>query len=267
MFGLPDVHDPNRRGASPRWIRRAVQDSLQRLGAGHIDLHQLHRYDWNTGLDETLGALSELRHEGLIRAFGIPFPGREDRRSAVVAQQRGHARFLTEQSRYSILNRRIETSVLPTARHYEMGVLTFSPPANGRLSGRDLAGNRRARLSPTLLDKSDPQNADRRRTVQQLGQVAADAGLTLPHLATAFVRTHPAVTAVIIGPRTPEQLDEVIAASEHNLFRRAPRRHRCPRCAWDGDTPRRLPHRRALPHRSAAPPALTSHTDPQPREW
>lgn len=217
-FGLPDVQDPNRRGASPRWIRRAVQDSLQRLGTDHIDLYQLHRYDWNTGLDETLGALSDLRREGLVRAFGHSmFPAEKIVEAQWVSEEKGHARFLTEQARYSLLNRRVEAAVLPTARRYEMGVLAFSPLANGWLSGRDLSENSRARLSPAMFDSSLPQNAARWRTVEQLGAVAAEAGMPLPHLATAFVRAHPAVTAVIVGPRTPAQLDDLIAASAHDL--------------------------------------------------
>ncbi|MDN4596139.1 aldo/keto reductase [Leifsonia virtsii] len=217
-FGLPDVQDPNRRGASPRWIRTAVEESLQRLGTDHIDLYQLHRYDWNTDLDETLGALSDLKREGLIRSFGHSmFPAEKIVEAQWVAERRGHARFVTEQARYSILNRRVEASVLPTARRYGMGVLTFSPLANGWLSGRELSENSRARLSPALFDRTTPGNAERWRIVEQLQDVASQAGLTLPHLATAFVRTHPAVTAVIVGPRTPEQLEDLIAASEQTL--------------------------------------------------
>lgn len=217
-FGLPDVQDPNKRGASPRWIRKAVEASLQRLGTDHIDLYQLHRYDWNTDLDETLGALSDLKHAGLIRAFGHSmFPAEKIVEAQWVADRRTHARFTTEQARYSMLNRRVEASVLPTARRYNMGVLTFSPLANGWLSGRDLAENSRARLSPAMFDRTAPGNAERWHIVEQLQDIASQAGLSLPHLATAFVRSHPAVTAVIIGPRTPEQLDDLIAASEHTL--------------------------------------------------
>ncbi|KTS85625.1 aldo/keto reductase [Microbacterium testaceum] len=217
-FGLPDTPDANRRGASPRWIRRAVEASLQRLGTDHIDLYQLHRYDWNTGLDETLGALSDLKSAGLIRAFGHSmFPAEKIVEAQWIADRRGHARFVTEQARYSLLNRRVETSVLPTARRYDMGVLTFSPLANGWLSGRDLSENSRARLSPGMFDRADPANARRWRIVEQLKDVASQAGMTLPHLATAFVRVHPAVTAVIVGPRTPAQLDDLIVAAQTTL--------------------------------------------------
>ncbi len=217
-FGLPDTPDANRRGASPRWIRRAVEASLQRLGTDHIDLYQLHRYDWSTGLDETLGVLSDLKSAGLIRAFGHSmFPAEKIVEAQWVADHRGHARFVTEQTRYSLLNRRVEAAVLPTARRYDMGVLTFSPLANGWLSGRDLAENSRARLSPGMFDRTAGDNARRWQIVEQLQEVASQAGMTLPHLATAFVRTHPAVTAVIVGPRTPTQLDDLIAAVELTL--------------------------------------------------
>jgi aryl-alcohol dehydrogenase-like predicted oxidoreductase len=217
-FGLPDVEDPNRKGASPRWIRHAVEASLRRLRTDHLDLYQLHRYDWNTGLDETLGALSDLQRAGLIRAFGhSTFPAEKIVEAQWTAERRGHVRFATEQPRYSILNREVETAVLPTAQRYGMGVLSYSPLANGWLSGRDLSENYRAKLSPGLFDRANPANARTIEIVDALSDVAKQAGITLPHLATAFVRTHPAITSVIIGPRTPQQLDDLLAAADLTL--------------------------------------------------
>ena len=213
-FGLPGASDPNRQGASPRWIRRAVEASLRRLRTDHIDLYQLHRYDWNTGLEETLGALTDLQRAGLIRAFGhSSFPAEKIVEAQWVAQERGLARFLTEQPRYSLINRAAETAVLPTAQRYDMGVLSYSPLANGWLSGRDLADNQRAKLSVELFDTAIPANAHRAEIVDALTKIADGAGLPLPHMATAFVRAHPAVTSVIIGPRTPQQLQDSLAAS------------------------------------------------------
>ena len=217
-FGLPDAGDPNRRGASPRWIRTAVEASLRRLRTDHLDLFQLHRHDWNTGLDETLGALSDLQRAGLIRAFGhSTFPVEKIVEAQWTAERRGHARFATEQPRYSILNREVERAVLPTAQRYSMGVLTYSPLANGWLSGRELSQNHRATLSPGLFDPANPANAHPIEVVEALSTVAADAGVSLPHLATAFVRSHPAVTAVIIGPRTPQQLQDLVDGADLTL--------------------------------------------------
>jgi aryl-alcohol dehydrogenase-like predicted oxidoreductase len=135
-FGLPNARHPNHQGASPRWIRRALEASLRRLRTDHIDLYQLHRYDWNTGLDETLGALTDLQQSGLIRAFGhSSFPVEKIVEAQWVAERRGHSPFLTEQPPYSIVSRAIEVSVLPTAQRYDMGVLAYSP-LGGRLIGR-----------------------------------------------------------------------------------------------------------------------------------
>lgn len=214
-FGLPDAGDPNRQGASPRWIRRALEASLRRLRTDYIDLYQLHRYDWNTGLDETLGALTDLQRAGLIRAFGhSTFPAEKIVEAQWVAERRGHARFVTEQPRYSVVNRGIETAVLPTARQYGMGVLSYGPLANGWLSGRAPSQAYRAKLSPSMFDTTDPVNARRAELIDALAKVADQAGMPLAHLAIAFVRAHPAITSVIIGPRTPEQLEDAIAASD-----------------------------------------------------
>jgi aryl-alcohol dehydrogenase-like predicted oxidoreductase len=194
-FGLPGASDPNRQGASPRWIRRVLEASLRRLRTGYIDLYQLHRYDWNTGLGETLGALSDLQRAGLIRAFGhSSFPAEKIVEAQWVAQQRGLAGFLTEQPCYSLINRAAEAAVLPTAQRYGMGVLSYGPLANGWLSGRDLADNQRAKLSAELFDTAIPGNARRAEIVDALTKVAEQAGLPLPHMATAFARAHPAIT-------------------------------------------------------------------------
>jgi aryl-alcohol dehydrogenase-like predicted oxidoreductase len=215
-FGLPGMsEDLNRQGGSPRWIRRALEASLRRLGTDHVDLCQLHRYDWNTGLDETLGALTDLQRAGLIRAFGhSSFPAEKIVEAQWVAERRGHARFLTEQPPYSIVNRAIETAVLPTAQRYNMGVLSYSPLAHGWLSGKDVADAHRAKLNPPMFDTANPANARRAEIVDALAKVADQAGITLPQLAHAFVRAHPAITSVIIGPRTPQQLQDTIAASD-----------------------------------------------------
>jgi aryl-alcohol dehydrogenase-like predicted oxidoreductase len=217
-FGLPAGSDPNMRGASPRWIKRAVEASLRRLQTDYIDLYQLHRYDWDTGLDETLGALTDLQRSGVIRAFGhSTFPVEKIVEAQWVAERRGHARFLTEQPKYSIVTRSAEVAVLPTAQRYDMGVLSYGPLAAGWLSGRDIASSHRAERAPQAFDLSIAANQRRAEIVEKLSGVAADAGVPLPHLAMAFVRAHPAITSVIIGPRTPEQLTDSLAAADVEL--------------------------------------------------
>jgi aryl-alcohol dehydrogenase-like predicted oxidoreductase len=214
-FGFPNTGDPKRQGASPRWIRIALEASLRRLRVDHVDLYQLHRYDGNTGLDETLDVLSALQREGKILAFGhSSFPAEMIVEAQWVAERRGHARFQTEQPRYSIVNRALENAVLPTVQRYGMGALSYGPLASGWLSGRPVGQGHRASWAPQWFDTTKPENARREQIVTQLQKVADDAGMPLPHLATAFVRSHPAITSVIIGPRTPSQLEDSIASAD-----------------------------------------------------
>jgi aryl-alcohol dehydrogenase-like predicted oxidoreductase len=219
-FGLPMGDDPNRRGGSARWVHQAVEDSLRRLGTDHIDLYQMHRPDPYTDIDETLGALSDLVRAGKVRAIGGSFFAPEQMVEAQwAADRRGHHRFRTEQPPYSILTRGVENRVLPTALRYGMGVLTFGPLNSGWLSGRadPTAGHRNAGAGAKMFDLSQPGVRAKADAVQKLAALAAEAGLPLPHLATAFVRAHPAVSAVLIGPRRPEHLADLLAGADVQL--------------------------------------------------
>lgn len=217
-FFNPMGPDANHGGSSRRWIVRAVEDSLRRLGTDYIDLYQAHRPDPATDIDETLSALSDLVRSGKVRAVGSStFPAEQIVEAQWVAERRGHERFRSEQPPYSMLARGIEAAVLPTARRYGMGVLTWGPLSAGWLSGRDLSASGRAALENAKFDLSVPENARKAEAVTELAKVASEAGLTLPNLATAFVRSHPAVTSVIIGPRTLDQLDSMLDGAEVTL--------------------------------------------------
>ncbi|MGA4844064.1 aldo/keto reductase [Streptomyces sp. G45] len=210
---FPMGEGPNRGGNSRRWIVRAVEDSLRRLGTDWIDLYQVHRPDHTTDVEETLSALTDLVHQGKIRAFGCStFPADHIVEAHHVAERRGLHRFRTEQPPYSLLARGVERHVLPVAQRLGMGVLTWSPLASGFLTGRyrkgqplDLSGVRPT-LSPARFDPQAPLTATKLDIVEQLVALADDVGCTLPELAIAFPLAHPAVTSVIIGPRTMEQL-------------------------------------------------------------
>ncbi|WP_411089356.1 aldo/keto reductase [Streptomyces sp. 061-3] len=217
-FGLPMSPDANHAGGSARWIKRAVEDSLRRLDTDYIDLYQMHRTDYTTDLDETLSALSDLVRAGKVRAIGSStFPVERTVEAQWAAEKGGHRRFLTEQPRYSLLSRTIEEAVLPTAQRYGMGVLTYAPLSGGWLSGADPTTKVRARIAAGEFDLSRPANQAKIETVRELGKVAQEAGMPLTHLALAFVRSHPAVTSVLIGPRTREQLDGLLAAADAEL--------------------------------------------------
>jgi aryl-alcohol dehydrogenase-like predicted oxidoreductase len=219
-FGLAMGDDANQRGGSARWIRRAVEDSLRRLDTDYIDLYQMHRPDPHTDIDETLAVLSDLIRAGKVRSIGGSFFALEETVEAQwTAERRGHHRFRTEQCPYSILTRGVEDRVLPTAQRYGMGVLTFGPLNSGWLSGRadPTAGHRNAGPGAKMFDLSRPGVQAKADAVSKLTALAAEAGLPLAHLAVAFVRAHPAVTSVLIGPRRPEQLADLLTGADVEL--------------------------------------------------
>jgi aryl-alcohol dehydrogenase-like predicted oxidoreductase len=214
--------DPNRKGVSRRWIIAEVENSLRRLGTDWIDLYQMRRPDPDTDIDETLGALTDLVHEGKVRYIGSSsFSAGEIVEAQWAARERRRERFRTEQPPYSLLVRGIELDVLPTAQRHGMGILTYSPLAGGWLSGRWTSdatptSPARQRLA-ACFDMSRPDNQRKLGAVEQLAKIADDAGVSLIELAIAFVVNHPAVTSAIIGPRTMEQLDSQLPAADVTL--------------------------------------------------
>jgi len=210
--------DPNHRGNSRRWVMRAVEDSLRRLGTDWIDLYQVHRPDPNTDIDETLGALSDLVHQGKVRAIGTStFPAHELVEAQWIAERRGRERFVSEQPPYSMMVRGIERDVLPVCQKYGLGVMVWAPLNGGWLTGKYLGGRApegsRAAREPDHFDFEGPVHERKLAIVEQLAKVAGDAGLALVDMAHAFVLAHPAVTSAIIGPRTLEQCREVLRGS------------------------------------------------------
>jgi len=137
-FFMPmDNDNPNHRGGSRRWIMTEVENSLRRLRTDHIDLYQVHRPSPDTDIAETLGALTDLVHQGKVRYIGSSsYSGSQIVEAQWVSHDRHLERFVTEQPPYSILVRGIEADVLPTTQRHGMGTLTYSPLAGGWLSGR-----------------------------------------------------------------------------------------------------------------------------------
>jgi aryl-alcohol dehydrogenase-like predicted oxidoreductase len=213
-FANPMGDAPNRRGASRRWIMTAVEHSLWRLQTDYIDLYQYHRPDTETDIEETLSALSDLVHSGKVRTIGTSkLPAVDIVEAQWVAERRGFERFRSEQPPYSILNRGIERDVLPVAQRYGLGTIVWSPLAQGLLTGRvrkgQLSGLRRGGAYHSHL--RDERRID---VVEQLIPLANEAGLSMTHMAMAFVIAHPGVTAALLGPRTLEQLDDLLAGGE-----------------------------------------------------
>src|SRR4051794_23294244 len=215
--------DPNERGNSRRWIVKEVEASLRRLNTDWIDLYQIHRPEPDTDIDETLGALTDLVRQGKVRYIGSStFPASRIVEAQWVARDRGRERFVCEQPPYSLLVRGVEGDVLPSCRRHGMGVIPWSPLAGGWLSGRwrkgeDAPDSTRAERIPARYDLSDPGNQRKLEAAEALAQLAEEAGMSLIHLAIAFVINHPAVTAAIIGPRTMEHLESQRGAGRGTL--------------------------------------------------
>jgi aryl-alcohol dehydrogenase (NADP+) len=226
-FFIPMDGDPNHRGGSRRWIIEEVENSLRRLGTDYIDLYQIHRFDEATDLEETMAALTDLVHQGKIRAFGSSmFSPDRIVESHWVAENRGLLRFRCEQPWYSIFSRDIERFVLPLCERYGMGAIVWSPLDGGWLTGRyrkaeDFSDKSRIvqfnKMRGGGFDAESETNRLKYRLVEELSKLADANGMPLAHLAIAFSLEHPAVTSTIIGPRTHEQLDDLLACADVRL--------------------------------------------------
>ncbi len=216
---MPIGEERNHRGSSRRWLVTELDHSLRRLGVDHVDLYQMHRWDPATSDEETLSALTDLQRAGKIRHFGSStFPAYRIVQAQWAAREHHLSRYVTEQPGYSILQRGIETHVLPVTEEYGLGVLVWSPLASGWLSGAVREGREittsRSRVLPQRFDLALPANRARLDAVERLVKVADEAGLTLIQLALGFVTAHRAVTSAIIGPRTLEHLHSQLAAAD-----------------------------------------------------
>ncbi|MBQ1040477.1 aldo/keto reductase [Micromonospora sp. C81] len=194
---------------SRRYIARAVEASLRRLGTDHIDLYQMHEPDPGTPIDETLAALDDLVRDGKVRYLGNSnFAGWQIADADWVASSNGRARFISAQNHYSLLERSVETEVIPACERFGLGMLPFFPLANGLLtgkykrSGQPPAGSRLSgggryaeRLAAADWD-----------TIEAIEAYAAERGLTMLQVAIGGLAAQPAVTSVIAGATTPEQV-------------------------------------------------------------
>ncbi|MEV4130240.1 aldo/keto reductase [Nocardia sp. NPDC049707] len=215
---MPMGAERNHQGGSRRWLVTELDNSLRRLGVDHVDLYQIHRWDPNTSDEETLAALTDLQRAGKIRYFGSStFPAYRIVQAQWAARENHLRPYVTEQPSYSILQRGIESHVLPVTEQYGLGVLVWSPLASGWLSGAIRAGREittsRSTFMPQRFDTTIPVNRAKMAAVEQLADVADEAGLTMIQLALGFVTAHPGVTSAIIGPRTIEHLRSQIAAA------------------------------------------------------
>jgi aryl-alcohol dehydrogenase (NADP+) len=210
------------RGASRRHILAAAEASLRRLGTDYIDLYQLHAYDPDTPIDETLSALDDLVHSGKVRYIGCSnFLAYQLARALGRSEALGLARLESVQPRYNLLFRQIERELVPLADQEGVAVIPYNPIAGGLLTGkhdRQQAPDGRFTLGTAGHLYRDRYWHEREfDTVEQLRPLASEAGVSLATLAVQWLLANPVVTSAIVGASRPEQLADSLAAAETPL--------------------------------------------------
>jgi aryl-alcohol dehydrogenase (NADP+) len=221
---VPTGPAPFDAGNSRKHILSAVEASLRRLGTDYIDLYQLHGYDLQTPIDETLGALDDLVHQGKVRYLGCSnFLTYQLVRAVGRTETLQLARLDCVQPRYNLLFRQIEREMLPYCAEDGIGVIPYNPIAGGLLSGKHSRASAPPEGGRFTLGSAGPMYQDRYwhdrefDTVEALSRLAEQAGVNLVTLSVAWVLANNAITAPIIGASRPGQLDASLAAAEYQL--------------------------------------------------
>lgn len=207
--------DPAERGLSARWIRTECDRSLARLGVEHIDLYQMHRPDPSTSILESIAAMNDLIAVGKIRAYGTStFSAAQLTEALDACSANGLVPPATEQPPYSVLCRGIEREVAPLCAAHGIGLLTWAPLNGGWLTGKyssaPAAAESRAVREADHFDFQDAAMRDRKlELVARLTAIAAQEGYTLTELAIRFVVSQPTVASCLLGPRTPQQAEQL----------------------------------------------------------
>jgi len=213
----PGGDDPNRRGTGRRWILKAIDESLARLGTDYVDLYYLHRDIESTPLEETLTAMADVIRAGKVRYFGVSnFRGWRISEVAHTCRALGLPKPAASQPYYNAMNRQAENDILPACAHHGIGVVPYSPLARGVLTAKYAPG---AEPAPDTRagrkDRRIMQTEWRPESLEIAQKVKAHAkkkGMSAGHFAVNWVLANAIVTSVIAGPRTLEQWNDYLAA-------------------------------------------------------
>jgi aryl-alcohol dehydrogenase-like predicted oxidoreductase len=215
---MPMGGGPNDAGLSRHHVIRAAEASLRRLGTDHIDLYQVHEWDGQTPLEETLDALDLLVRSGKVRYIGASnYAAWQLMKALGVSERTGTARFASQQIYYSLQARDAEDELVPLSIDQGLGVLVWSPIAGGLLSGKYRRGAQAPEGSRHLTDWDEPPVHDEDKlydTIEELVAIGEARGTSAARVALAYLIAKPAVTSVIVGARTEEQLADNLAAAE-----------------------------------------------------
>lgn len=214
---------PNDVGSSRIHLIEAVEKSLRRLGTDYIDLFQLHGFDAQTPVEETLRTLDNLVTAGKLRYIGCSnFSGWHLMKSLAVADRYGWTRYVAHQAHYSLVGREYEWELMPLGLDQKVGCLVWSPLGWGRLTGKIRRGQplpRGSRLNNAMVVEVGPQVDDERlfRVVDAIDEVSKETGKSVPQIALNWLLQRPTVSSVIIGARSEEQLQQNLGAVGWNL--------------------------------------------------
>jgi len=212
---------PNDVGSSRHHLLQAVEGSLRRLGTDYIDLFQLHGFDAQTPIEETLGTLDDLVRAGKLRYIGCSnFSGWHLMKSLAISEKYGLARYVAHQAYYSLIGREYEWELMPLGLDQKVGAVVWSPLGWGRLTGKIRRGQPLPKVSRLHITADNgPPVADEYlyRVVDALDGVAKETGKSVPQIALNWLLQRPTVANVIVGARNEEQLQQNLAAVGWNL--------------------------------------------------
>jgi aryl-alcohol dehydrogenase-like predicted oxidoreductase len=217
---FPTGADINARGASRRHIRTAVEASLKRLNTDYIDVYFIHHFDDQTPLEETLRALDDLVRDGkILYPAASNFAAWQVAKALGISAREGWARFECIQPMYNLTKRQAEVELLPMAQSEQIGVITYSPLGGGLLTGKYGSSRRPAsgRLMENTMYQTRYGDTNYYEVAERFTAFARERGLEPASLAVAWVASHPAVTAPIIGARNLEQLEGSLKSLEIDM--------------------------------------------------
>jgi aryl-alcohol dehydrogenase-like predicted oxidoreductase len=218
---MPMGSGPNDAGLSRHHLIAECEASLRRLGVDHIDLYQVHEWDGQTPLEETIEALDSLVRSGKVRYVGASnYSGWQLMKALGVADRHGYQRFVTQQIYYSLQARDAEYELLPLAVDQGVGILVWSPLAGGLLSGKYRRGVEPPAGSRQLTDWDEPPVRDRDQlydVVDALVEIGEGHGVSAAQVAIAWLLTRPGVVSALVGARTDEQLADNLGAADLQL--------------------------------------------------
>ncbi len=213
---------PYGEGSSRKYLIASLDQSLQRLGMDYVDIYYSHRFDPETPLDETLGALEQMVRQGKALYAGLSnYPADQLSAACKLAERKSWAPVTVLQPRYNLFDREIETTVLPAAREFGVGIIAFSPLAQGLLTTKylgEIPEESRAAKLWTEEQRKDQITEDILKKVRKLNEIAQDRGQSLAQMALAWTLRDPVVTSVVVGASEVEQIEENVKALEKPGF-------------------------------------------------